>query len=664
MIKVVRLAHTAMAGLLLCAIGNAHAQIIDFEFADANAHQSGVDAEGNIVDISDNQSTANVPQWSAFVDTTGGFGGISSVRASISQSGAARTALAGTVIEASVSSSYGRFADGDSDVFAEFDIPETVELFITVTGDSTGIVNPDLMPKFGYVNFGQIFDNELEGFVVECDGRTLGDYFKEGGDGRYTASGTITVVAFAYAIELAAISDRESFESSMSSVRVVIAPDPGGPAPGSCESTLNTQLSNHNDYETNVALSGDTLMIGDPAATIDGNALAGAVYVYKLIGTNWTLLQTLPPFVPAAGTLFGQNIEISNDIAVITWRNTGGNFVIIFRDDGTEWIEEAYMNVPDFEPSGFGDEIAIHRNSLGYYDVLVSEPYLGSGYVHVIHELNDHQWVLRPSLIGSDGFGSDGFGRGMAVSDDTLIVGTPTERIPYPDLSGTNRSNGYLYVYAYESDTFEGWSQIGKISASDAGQTGEFGSKVSIDGDLMVVGAPFSMNNWTGGQGSAYIYRYDGKEWIEEQKIVSPDGDCADDFVLFGSHVSVSGDTVLVSASGSGKTYAYKYDGVNWVEQSGLFSTASEPGDEVASHVSGDWAALLIDGIWNVYSIECSIPMCPADLTGDGLLNFFDVSAFLSAFAQQDPAADFTDDGAFNFFDVSAFLTAFSAGCP
>lgn len=58
------------------------------------------------------------------------------------------------------------------------------------------------------------------------------------------------------------------------------------------------------------------------------------------------------------------------------------------------------------------------------------------------------------------------------------------------------------------------------------------------------------------------------------------------------------------------------------------------------------------------------INACPADLTGDGDLNFFDVSAFLTAFGNSDPAADFTGDGEFNFFDVSAFLAAFSAGCP
>ena len=55
---------------------------------------------------------------------------------------------------------------------------------------------------------------------------------------------------------------------------------------------------------------------------------------------------------------------------------------------------------------------------------------------------------------------------------------------------------------------------------------------------------------------------------------------------------------------------------------------------------------------------------CPADLTDDGQLNFFDVSAFLTAFASMDPAADFSGDGQFNFFDVSSFLSLFAAGCP
>jgi len=55
---------------------------------------------------------------------------------------------------------------------------------------------------------------------------------------------------------------------------------------------------------------------------------------------------------------------------------------------------------------------------------------------------------------------------------------------------------------------------------------------------------------------------------------------------------------------------------------------------------------------------------CPADLNGDDMYNFFDVSAFLTAYNMMDPVADFNGDSMFNFFDVSAFLTAYNAGCP
>jgi hypothetical protein len=66
---------------------------------------------------------------------------------------------------------------------------------------------------------------------------------------------------------------------------------------------------------------------------------------------------------------------------------------------------------------------------------------------------------------------------------------------------------------------------------------------------------------------------------------------------------------------------------------------------------------------WNVAKFDCNLA-CLADLTGDGQLDFFDVSAFLNAFTSSEPSADFTGDGTWDFFDVSAFLNAFNQGCP
>jgi hypothetical protein len=56
---------------------------------------------------------------------------------------------------------------------------------------------------------------------------------------------------------------------------------------------------------------------------------------------------------------------------------------------------------------------------------------------------------------------------------------------------------------------------------------------------------------------------------------------------------------------------------------------------------------------------------CVADVTGDCVVNFFDVAAYLGLFNSQDPAADLAEPfGTLNFFDVAAFIGAYNAGCP
>ncbi len=88
-------------------------------------------------------------------------------------------------------------------------------------------------------------------------------------------------------------------------------------------------------------------------------------------------------------------------------------------------------------------------------------------------------------------------------------------------------------------------------------------------------------------------------------------------------------------------------------------------GTETASVIySSVPESVSVDATLAMTIIATGSALCHADINGDGQLNFFDVSDFLSAFGAMDPAADFTNDGVFNFFDVSAFLTAFGAGCP
>ena len=58
-----------------------------------------------------------------------------------------------------------------------------------------------------------------------------------------------------------------------------------------------------------------------------------------------------------------------------------------------------------------------------------------------------------------------------------------------------------------------------------------------------------------------------------------------------------------------------------------------------------------------------TVPACPGDFNGDGVVNTQDVLAFLNAWTSDDPSSDCTGDGNINTQDVLCFLNAWTAGC-
>ncbi len=61
--------------------------------------------------------------------------------------------------------------------------------------------------------------------------------------------------------------------------------------------------------------------------------------------------------------------------------------------------------------------------------------------------------------------------------------------------------------------------------------------------------------------------------------------------------------------------------------------------------------------------IASRVPACPADLTGDGVLDAADLDAFAAAFLALSPDADLTGDGVLNLDDIDAFVAGYHAGC-
>ena len=156
------------------------------------------------------------------------------------------------------------------------------------------------------------------------------------------------------------------------------------------------------------------------------------------------------------------------------------------------------------------------------------------------------------------------------------------------DDAGT--SSGSAYIFKFDGTT---WDQQQKLTASDAMDDDYFGSSVSISGDFVIVGAYRNDEVWTNA-GSAYIYKFDGTTWGSEQKLTAPDKNHNDEW--FGYSVSISGDLAIVGAiydeSLKGSAYFYKFNGTTWGGAQKLTATDGVAGDQFGCSVSisGDYA--------------------------------------------------------------------------
>ena len=125
----------------------------------------------------------------------------------------------------------------------------------------------------------------------------------------------------------------------------------------------------------------------------------------------------------------------------------------------------------------------------------------------------------------------DDFGRNVAIDGDYAIVGA------YLDDDGSSNS-GSAYIFKRNGTE---WSQEDKIVASDAAANDNFGISVAISGDYAIVGVPYDDDGGSA-SGSAYIFKRNGTEWSQEDKIVASD-DAQNDY--FGISVAISGDYAI-----------------------------------------------------------------------------------------------------------------------
>ncbi len=140
------------------------------------------------------------------------------------------------------------------------------------------------------------------------------------------------------------------------------------------------------------------------------------------------------------------------------------------------------------------------------------------------------------------------------------------------------------------------WTEIQKILPSDGAASDYFGYSVSLDKDTVLIGAYADDDNGID-SGSAYVFIHTGTSWIQQAKLLASDG-TADD--LFGSSVSLSGDTALIGAVDddngidSGSAYVFTRTGTTWTQQAKLLASDGTADDMFGYSVSlsGDTALI------------------------------------------------------------------------
>jgi surface protein len=180
------------------------------------------------------------------------------------------------------------------------------------------------------------------------------------------------------------------------------------------------------------------------------------------------------------GSVAVSSISTNGAWVVVGSPRTNQAFVYLCSMLPTPGCNSATMAQPFGGPGYFGHSVAIDGNTL-----VVGESALGganAGVAHVYthtHPTGDPTgWILRATLQADDGRSYDEFGRSVAISGDTIVVGAP---------GFTPNGVAYVFTRTDAGSPTATWTQTAKLRPSFT-DTNTYGQSVSVDGNLAAVG--------------------------------------------------------------------------------------------------------------------------------------------------------------------------------
>jgi hypothetical protein len=258
------------------------------------------------------------------------------------------------------------------------------------------------------------------------------------------------------------------------------------------------------DFGSSVAVSGDTVVVGAPRIDVGSNADQGAAYVFSLAGGVWSEQTKLTAPDGAADDNFGVHVALSGATAVVGsyFKDVNGTAnqgsAYVFTQTDGDWIQEAELSASDgTADDGFGFWVEVSRDTAivgALWDDVGTNADQGSAYLFA---RNGGTWTQQEHLVASDGAAGDFFGRSVAISGDTAVVGAQYKEV------GAYADQGAAYVFDRAGGT---WPERSRFSAPDGGEGNLFGVSVAMSGGTAVIGAGFQDVGINVAQGAAYIW--------------------------------------------------------------------------------------------------------------------------------------------------------------
>jgi hypothetical protein len=277
----------------------------------------------------------------------------------------------------------------------------------------------------------------------------------------------------------------------------------------------------------------------DPTAGAD----AGSASIFRFNGTTWTQEAKLTASDKAAGDRFGRSVAIDGDYAIVgaplddNAAGSDAGAAYVFKYDGTTWQELAKLTASDAHAGdAFGVSVSMDGNYImggAVHDYTAGGSDAGSAYVF---KFNGTSWEQQTKLTPNDAQAGDQFGYAVSVKGDSAIISAR-----YDDRGG-GVDAGSAYIFKLNGTT---WEQQAKLTPSDGAANDTFGQSVCMGTDIAMVGSAQDDTPTGVDAGSAYLYKWDGSKWVEQNHFM-PSGTAAGD--LFGWNVAVSGNTALVGA--------------------------------------------------------------------------------------------------------------------